>query len=140
MKQKILIEASIYRSLNNEAKKRQLTADELTEIIIKGTQTKMRTRSKEASIQIADRVSKVLEGLMVIGLLHQEKVARDEPGESDNNPDVRRHNQYVAQQLKQRKNKEAARKRMIDRGIVPKNKGNRCMKLRRTHQLLIFKH
>jgi|TARA_B100000035_G_scaffold199523_1_gene170518 hypothetical protein len=35
MKQKILIEASIYRSLNNEAKKRQLTADELTEIIIK---------------------------------------------------------------------------------------------------------
>ena len=51
------------------------------------------------------------------------KVARDEPGESDNNPDVRRHNQYVAQQLKQRKNKEAARKRMVDRGIVPKKQG-----------------
>ena len=31
------------------------------------------------------------EGPMVIGLLHREKVAQDEPGESDNNPDVRRH-------------------------------------------------
>ena len=61
---------------------------------------------------------------MVIGLLHQgERLHEMNLVKVIINPDVRRHNQYVAQQLKQRKNKEAARKRMIDRGIVPKNKG-----------------
>ena len=84
----------------------------------------MRTRSKEASIQIADRVCESFRRSYGYRTTASgRKVARDEPGESDNNPDVRRHNQYVAQQLKQRKNKEAARKRMVDRGIVPKKQG-----------------
>ena len=84
----------------------------------------MRTRSKEASIKIADRVCESFRRSYGYRTTASgRKVARDEPGESDNNPDVRRHNQYVAQQLKQRKNKEAARKRMIDRGIVPKKQG-----------------
>lgn len=82
-------------------------------------------RNKEQNIAIANRL---LEAYRARNPGYRKTyrghyAARDEPGESDNNPEVKAHNDALKRMRDKEKKKREARERMKQNNIVPKKKG-----------------
>lgn len=78
----------------------------------------MNETHKKRKTRYDNLIQKLLESYRTTYSGH--RVAWDEPGESDDNPDVIRHNAYLA---RRRKTREQAQNRLKSKGLVPKKEG-----------------